>query len=153
MASQTKTRKLEGKWILEGKRKANEEFRKRPGWDSLWARQRSATGPCRPANKARTATLGPWRPTKLPFRRCNLRPAKCHGEEVQREAQAPFNQVRSCLQWWQKHAPKSVINLILQGVEPHFLFPHLEWSIVPKTLEEHSQALSVMEEYVRVRAA
>lgn len=68
---------------------------------------------------------------------------------------APFNRLRAKLDWWERHAPQFVLQLITQGVEPNFLGDHLVilFKRQKKSGEEIEKALEVMEEYVKLGAA
>lgn len=66
---------------------------------------------------------------------------------------APFQRLRVCLPWWQKHAPQFVLNLIREGVEPQFQGTHLHLRPQKKDNREVELALEVMQEYVEAKAA
>ena len=65
----------------------------------------------------------------------------------------PFNRLRACLHWWEKHAPPFVLSLIKMGVEPNFQGKDLKPTSQKKDIEEIKLAEEVMKEYVEAKAA
>ena len=66
---------------------------------------------------------------------------------------APFNRLRACLHWWEKHAPHFFLKLIQEGVEPTFQGHHFQCRVQKKDEKDIKLALEVMQEYVQAKAA
>jgi len=66
---------------------------------------------------------------------------------------APFQRLRLCFPWWERHAPPRIQRLILEGVEPRFQGDHLQFKEQKKSQGEIDMALGVMAEYVETKAA
>ena len=66
---------------------------------------------------------------------------------------APFQRLRLCFPWWERHAPPRIQRLILEGVEPQFQGDHLQFQVQKKSQEEMNMALGVMAEYMEAKAA
>jgi hypothetical protein len=66
---------------------------------------------------------------------------------------ASFQKLRACLPWWEKYAPRFVVQLIKQGVEPTFQGHHLTVREQQKSAQECDLGMEVMKEYLQIGAA
>ena len=98
---------------------------------------------------ANHGTLGPTQDTSLSVEACCPLSPHWLGDP-----KGPyFQRVQDHINWWEKHAPQNVVNLITHGVSANWPLPEfVESPPHIRSQVEVNQALKVLEEYIQVGA-